>query len=45
MIQLKTEGLAKSFRSWRPMLVSLIYVFVLSPIVAFGSLRLLATAR
>jgi len=36
MIQLKTEGLAKSFRSWRPMLVSLVYVFVLSPIVAFG---------
>ncbi len=36
MIQLKTEGLAKSFRSWKPMVVSLIYVFVLSPLVAFG---------
>ena len=36
MVQLKTEGLAKSFRSWRQILVSLIYVFVLSPIIAFG---------
>ncbi len=36
MIQLKTEGLAHSLKSWRPMLVSLVYVFVLSPIIAFG---------
>jgi ACR3 family arsenite transporter len=35
MIQLKTEGLAKTFRSWKPIVVSLIYVFVLSPIIAF----------
>lgn len=36
MIQLKTEGLAKSFRSWKPILVSLVYVFIISPAVAFG---------
>ena len=36
MIQLKTEGLAKSFRSWKAVLVSLIYVFADSPAVAFG---------
>ena len=36
MIQLKTEGLAKSFRLWKQILVSLVYVFVISPIVAFG---------
>ena len=36
MIQLKTEGLASSFRSWKPIFVSLVYVFVISPAVAFG---------
>ncbi|MDG6906640.1 MAG: arsenic resistance protein [Nitrososphaerota archaeon] len=36
MIQLKTEGLANSFRSWKSILVSLIYVFVLSPVIAFA---------
>ncbi|MDG6998697.1 MAG: arsenic resistance protein [Nitrososphaerota archaeon] len=36
MIQLKTEGLANSFRSWRAMIISLIYVFILSPIIAFA---------
>lgn len=36
MIQLKTEGLARSFKSSRPIVVSLVYVFVLSPLVAFG---------
>lgn len=35
MVQLKTEGLAKSFRLWKPMLVSLAYVFILSPVIAF----------
>jgi arsenite transporter len=35
MIQLKTEGLAKSFRLWKPILVSLAYVFILSPAIAF----------
>lgn len=34
MVQLKTEGLAKSFRSWKPIAVSLAYVFLLSPIIA-----------
>ena len=36
MIQLKTEGLAKSFRQWKPILVSLVYVFILSPVIAFA---------
>jgi ACR3 family arsenite transporter len=36
MIQLKTEGLAKSFQSWRLMVISLIYVFLLSPVMALG---------
>src|SRR5579875_3331560 len=36
MIQLKTEGFVKSLKSWKQILVSLIYVFVLSPIIAFG---------
>lgn len=35
MIQLKTEGFAKELRSWKPILVSLIYVFALSPFIAF----------
>lgn len=35
MIQLKTEGFARELRSWKPILVSLSYVFVLSPILAF----------
>ena len=35
MIQLKTEGFAKELRSWKPIMVSLVYVFVLSPFVAF----------
>ena len=36
MIQLKTEGLAPSFRLWKQILISLVYVFAISPIVAFG---------
>lgn len=36
MVQLKTEGLAKTFRSWRPILASMVYVFALSPIIAFA---------
>ncbi len=35
MIQLKTEGFAKELRSWKPIVVSLIYVFALSPTIAF----------
>lgn len=35
MIQLKTEGFAKELKSWRPILVSLLYVFALSPLIAF----------
>lgn len=35
MVQLKTEGLVKSFRLWKPILVSLSYVFILSPVIAF----------
>ncbi|MCL4333519.1 MAG: bile acid:sodium symporter [Candidatus Thermoplasmatota archaeon] len=34
MIQLKTEGLLKHIRSFKPIVVSLIYVFVLSPLIA-----------
>ena len=35
MVQLKTEGLARGFRSWRPIVLSVLYVFALSPVVAF----------
>ncbi|AKA48773.1 hypothetical protein IX51_06280 [uncultured archaeon] len=35
MIQLKTEGFAKELRSWKPIVVSLVYVFALSPLIAF----------
>ena len=35
MIQLKSEGFVKELKSWKSILVSLAYVFVLSPIVAF----------
>lgn len=35
MIQLKTEGFAKELRSWKPIVVSLLYVFALSPFIAF----------
>lgn len=35
MIQLKTEGFARQLRSWKPITVSLSYVFILSPILAF----------
>lgn len=35
MVQLKTEGLGKSFRSWKAIVVSMVYVFVLSPVIAF----------
>ena len=35
MVQLKTEGLASGFRSWRPIVLSALYVFALSPVVAF----------
>ncbi len=35
MIQLKTEGFAKELKSWKPIAVSLSYVFVLSPVLAF----------
>ena len=34
MIQLKTEGLPKHVKSFKPIIMSLIYVFVLSPIIA-----------
>ena len=36
MVQMKTEGLAKGFRSWRPIALSVLYVFALSPVVAFA---------
>ena len=36
MIQLKTEGLGKSFRSWKPIVASMTYVFILSPAIAFA---------
>ncbi len=36
MVQLKTEGLGKSFRSWKAIVVSMIYVFILSPVIAFA---------
>ena len=35
MVQLKTEGLASGFRSGKPILIMLLYVFLLSPLVAF----------
>lgn len=35
MIQLKTEGFARELRSWKPIVVSLIYLFALSPLIAF----------
>lgn len=35
MIQLKSEGFAKELKSWKPIVVSLSYVFVLSPLIAF----------
>ncbi len=35
MVQLKTEGLGKSFGSWKAIVVSMIYVFILSPVIAF----------
>ena len=34
MIQLKSEGFVKELRSWKPILVSLAYVFILSPFLA-----------
>ncbi|MCL5873811.1 MAG: bile acid:sodium symporter [Candidatus Thermoplasmatota archaeon] len=36
MIQLKSEGFVKELKSWKPIVVSLMYVFVLSPAVAFA---------
>lgn len=36
MIQLKTEGFAKELRSWKPIVISLLYVFALSPFIAFA---------
>jgi ACR3 family arsenite efflux pump ArsB len=35
MIQLKTEGFLKSFKSWKQITLSMIYVFFLSPLIAF----------
>lgn len=35
MIQLKTEGLFKELKSYKPIIVSLVYVFAFSPIMAF----------
>jgi ACR3 family arsenite efflux pump ArsB len=35
MVQLKTESLARTFRSWKPIVISVGFVFVLSPLVAF----------
>ncbi len=35
MIQLKSEGFLKELRSWKPILISVVYVFVLSPVLAF----------
>jgi ACR3 family arsenite efflux pump ArsB len=35
MIQLKTEGLLKSFRSWKQIVLVMFYVFLLSPLLAF----------
>jgi ACR3 family arsenite efflux pump ArsB len=35
MVQLKTEGLLKSFRSWKQIVLSMLYVFLLSPLLAF----------
>lgn len=36
MVQLKTEGLASSFKQWKPILVSVAYVFLLFPLLAFA---------
>ncbi|MGY0288693.1 MAG: arsenic resistance protein [Candidatus Methanodesulfokora washburnensis] len=35
MVQLKTEGLLKSFRSWKQIVLSMLYVFLLSSLLAF----------
>lgn len=35
MVQLRTDSLLKSFRSWRQILLSVFYIFVLSPALAF----------
>ncbi len=35
MIQLKSEGFLKELRSWKQILVSIIYVFIISPVIAF----------
>jgi ACR3 family arsenite transporter len=35
MIQLKTEGLLKSMKKVKEILISLLYVFVISPLLAF----------
>jgi ACR3 family arsenite efflux pump ArsB len=36
MIQLKSEGFVRELKSWRSILVSLFYVFMLAPVLAFG---------
>jgi ACR3 family arsenite efflux pump ArsB len=35
MVQLKTEGIASGFRSWKPIAVMLVYVFAVAPVIAF----------
>ncbi len=36
MIQLKSEGLSTGLRSWKPIVVSMVYIFAISPLIAFG---------
>lgn len=35
MIQLKTESFTRELRSWKPIAISLVYLFALSPLLAF----------
>lgn len=35
MIQLKTEGFAKELRSWKTIGISMVYIFAISPLLAF----------
>jgi ACR3 family arsenite efflux pump ArsB len=35
MVQLKTEGLLKTFTQWRAILLSVVYVFALAPVLAY----------
>jgi len=35
MIQLRVEGFLRSFRSWKQIVLSMLYIFLLSPLLAF----------